>query len=118
MNRLGYFLIADISGSTEFLAGSELEHAQAILQALLGSLVGAIAAPMKLAKIEGDAVFCHAPADIERPPSSSTASTQISTPASSATLEHTLRNIDLPVSQAAPAVLRRQPRPPVRAASR
>src|SRR5580698_8263577 len=95
MNRLGYFLIADISGYTEFLAGSELEHAQAILQALLGSLVGAIAAPMKLAKIEGDAVFCHAPADIERPQIILDGIDDLYA-RFSATLEHTLRNTTCP----------------------
>ena len=63
MSRTGYFLIADISGYTQFLAGSELEHAQAIMQALLTSLVEGIAPPMRLAKFEGDAVFCYAPAE-------------------------------------------------------
>ena len=63
MSRNGYFLIADISGYTEFLAGSELEHAQGIMQALLETLVESIAPPMHLAKFEGDAVFCYAPAE-------------------------------------------------------
>jgi hypothetical protein len=63
MRRAGYFLIADISGYTQFLAGSELEHAKGIMQALLTSLVEGIAPPMRLAKFEGDAVFCYAPAD-------------------------------------------------------
>jgi uncharacterized protein YndB with AHSA1/START domain len=61
--RSGYFLIADISGYTRFLADSELEHAQDIIQTLLNSLVEGIAPPMKLAKFEGDAVFCYAPAE-------------------------------------------------------
>ena len=63
MNRTGYFLIADISGYTEFVAGTELEHAQGIMSSLLTTLVEAIAPPMKLAKFEGDAVFCAAPAE-------------------------------------------------------
>ena len=63
MSRAGYFLIADISGYTEFLAGSELEHAQGIMHSLMTTLVEAIAPPLKLAKFEGDAVFCAAPAD-------------------------------------------------------
>ncbi len=68
MSRTGYFLIADISGYTEFLAGSELEHAQGIMQSLMTTLVEAIAPPMQLAKFEGDAVFCSAPADgLNRP---------------------------------------------------
>jgi hypothetical protein len=62
MSRAGYFLIADISGYTEFVAGTELEHAQGIMSSLLTTLVEAIAPPMQLAKFEGDAVFCAAPA--------------------------------------------------------
>jgi hypothetical protein len=63
MSRNGYFLIADISGYTEFLAGSELEHAQGIMHSLMTTLVEAIAPPMGLAKFEGDAVFCAAPSE-------------------------------------------------------
>ena len=63
MSRTGYFLIADISGYTEFMAGTELEHSQGIMASLLTTLVEAIAPPMKLTKFEGDAVFCAAPAE-------------------------------------------------------
>lgn len=68
MNRASYLLIADVSGYTEFLAGSELEHAQGIMHNLMTALVEAIAPPMRLAKFEGDAVFCAAPAEgVSRP---------------------------------------------------
>jgi len=64
----GYLLIADISGYTEFLAGSELEHAQGIMHSLMTTLVEAVAPPMHLAKFEGDAVFCAAAApQVSRP---------------------------------------------------
>lgn len=68
MSQAGYFLIADISGYTEFLAGSELEHAQGIMHNLMTTLLGAVTSPMRLAKFEGDAVFCVAPAEkVSRP---------------------------------------------------
>jgi Protein of unknown function (DUF2652) len=96
MARSGFFLIADISGYTEFLAGSELDHAQAIMQALLGSLIGAIAAPLKLAKIEGDAIFCYAPSEAVTRPRTVLDGVDDLYARFSATLEHTLRNTTCP----------------------
>lgn len=55
----GYFLIADISGYTEFLTSSELEHANPILQSLLSSLVEQIGEPLNLWRMEGDAVLAY-----------------------------------------------------------
>lgn len=57
----GCFLIADVSGYTRYLGGVELDHAQDILADLLGAVV-ANTSVMRTAKLEGDAVFCHAPA--------------------------------------------------------
>jgi hypothetical protein len=54
-------VIADISGYTGYLAGVELDHAQDILADLLGAVV-TNTSTMRTAKLEGDAVFCHAPA--------------------------------------------------------
>ena len=96
MARTGFFLIADISGYTEFLAGSELEHAQAIMQSLLGSLIGAIAPPLKLAKIEGDALFCYAPSETVTRPQTVLDGVDDLYARFSATLEHTLRNTTCP----------------------
>ena len=56
----GCFLIADVSGYTRYLGGVELDHAQDILADLLGAVVTNTSV-MKTAKLEGDAVFCHAP---------------------------------------------------------
>ncbi len=55
----GCFLIADVSGYTRYLGGVELDHAQDILADLLGAVVTNTRI-MKTAKLEGDAVFCHA----------------------------------------------------------
>lgn len=55
----GCFLIADVSGYTRYLGGVELDHAQDILADLLGAVVTNTRI-MRTAKLEGDAVFCHA----------------------------------------------------------
>jgi uncharacterized protein YndB with AHSA1/START domain len=50
-------LIADISGYTSYLAGTELDHAQDILADLITTVVGALKPTFRLAKLEGDAAF-------------------------------------------------------------
>lgn len=63
----GCFLIADVSGYTRYLGGVELDHAQDILADLLGAVVTNTSV-MRTAKLEGDAVFCHAPTgDLDGP---------------------------------------------------
>ena len=56
-------LIADISGYTRYLAGSELDHAQDILADLMTTVVGALRPGYRLAKLEGDAAFAYMLAD-------------------------------------------------------
>ncbi len=53
-------LIADISGYTSYLAGTELDHAQDILADLMTTVVGALRPGFRLAKLEGDAAFTFA----------------------------------------------------------
>lgn len=55
-------LIADISGYTEYLTTVEIDHAQDILADLTGTVVTALRPNFRLAKLEGDAAFCFAPA--------------------------------------------------------
>ena len=55
----GTFLIADISGYTEYLAGADLEHAPAIATDLLTRVVDAIRVLFSVNKVEGDAVFAY-----------------------------------------------------------
>jgi len=57
----GYLILADISGYTSYLAGVELTHAQDILAELLELIVQRFDPPLSIAKLEGDAVFAHAP---------------------------------------------------------
>jgi len=53
----GYLVIADLTGYTAYLSGSELEHAPVIAGDLLETIVGRLDPPFRLAKFEGDAGF-------------------------------------------------------------
>jgi hypothetical protein len=57
----GYLLLADISGYTSFMAGTELEHSQDILSELLELILNRLTSVLALSKLEGDAVFVYAP---------------------------------------------------------
>jgi Protein of unknown function (DUF2652)/Polyketide cyclase / dehydrase and lipid transport len=57
----GCLAIADISGYTSYLGSAELDHAQDVLEDLTETLVRALSPPMKLSKLEGDAVFVYMP---------------------------------------------------------
>src|ERR1039457_4080042 len=57
----GYLLLADSSGYTTFLTGTELEHSHAIVTELTKLIRAALSPPMQFVKLEGDAVFCFAP---------------------------------------------------------
>ncbi len=64
LNRLepACLVIADISGYTSYIAGTELDHSQDILADLISTVVGALRPMFKLAKLEGDAAFVYLPA--------------------------------------------------------
>lgn len=55
----GYLLIADISGYTEYLTSSELEHANPVLRSLLTAMIEQVGEPLSLWKMEGDAVLAY-----------------------------------------------------------
>ncbi len=57
----GYLVLADISGYTSFLAGTELEHSHEIMSELLELIVERFRTLLTIAKLEGDAVFAYAP---------------------------------------------------------
>lgn len=59
----GYLLLADISGYTAFLTGTELEHGHAIVTELTKLIRSRLVPPMRFVKLEGDAVFCFASGD-------------------------------------------------------
>jgi Protein of unknown function (DUF2652) len=60
--RGGFLVIADISGYTALLTGTELEHAQGIIEDLVATIHGSLVPGLNLVKLEGDALFCYADA--------------------------------------------------------
>jgi hypothetical protein len=57
----GFIAAADVSGYTEFLTGSELDHAHDIMRGLMKVLTRALGHPLQIIKYEGDAILCCAP---------------------------------------------------------
>lgn len=55
----GCLLIADVSGYTSYLMGTELEHAEDVLADLTETVVDALQPTFHVAKLEGDAVFAY-----------------------------------------------------------
>jgi Protein of unknown function (DUF2652)/Polyketide cyclase / dehydrase and lipid transport len=64
----GYFIIADISGYTAYLTGTELAHAQDILTKLIQAIIDAYKPPIELVELEGDAVYVYLPGADARGP--------------------------------------------------
>jgi hypothetical protein len=61
MIHKGYFVIADITGYTAFLTGSELDHAQDILKSLFDTILDNIKPPLTISNFQGDAILTYAP---------------------------------------------------------
>ena len=61
MANKGYFIITDISGYTEYLTESELDHAHEILQSLFDVQMKHIKFPLKISGFRGDAIFMYTP---------------------------------------------------------
>jgi hypothetical protein len=61
MINKGYFLIADITGYTAFMTGSELDHAQDILKTLFDTLHDNIKPPLTISNYQGDAILSYVP---------------------------------------------------------
>ena len=59
--QAGFFVIADISGYTAFVAQNDLVHAQGVLAEITGLLIEKLCAPFRFVELEGDAVFVFAP---------------------------------------------------------
>jgi uncharacterized protein YndB with AHSA1/START domain len=57
--KSGFLVLADLTGYTAYLSGSEIEHAPAIAGDLLETIVGRLDPPFRLAKFEGDAAFLY-----------------------------------------------------------
>lgn len=61
MANKGYFILTDISGYTEFLTRSELDHAQDALQNLFDVQLSQIQYPFVISGFRGDAIFMYVP---------------------------------------------------------
>jgi hypothetical protein len=61
MANKGYFILTDISGYTEFLTRSELDHAQDALQSLFDVQLAHIRYPFLISGFRGDAIFMYVP---------------------------------------------------------
>ena len=61
MANKGYFILTDISGYTEYLTESELEHAHETLQSLFDVQLANIKFPLKISGFRGDAIFMYTP---------------------------------------------------------
>jgi len=59
MANKGYFILTDISGYTEFLTKSELDHAQDALQSLFDVQLAHIQHPFVISGFRGDAIFMY-----------------------------------------------------------
>jgi uncharacterized protein YndB with AHSA1/START domain len=62
MKQDGFLLLSDITGYSDYLNKSELEHAHESLSDLLNLLIKRTESPLQIFKLEGDAVFAYAPA--------------------------------------------------------
>ena len=61
MAQKGYFILTDISGYTEYLTASELDHAHETLQSLFDVQLANIKFPLKISGFRGDAIFMYTP---------------------------------------------------------
>ena len=63
--RAAIFFIADISGYTKFIFSNEKEisHSQMVIRELITGLLDQVTPPLKLVRIEGDAIFLYAMKD-------------------------------------------------------
>jgi len=61
MAKKGFFILTDISGYTEFLTKSELDHAQDALQSLFDAQLENIKHPFVISGFRGDAIFMYVP---------------------------------------------------------
>jgi hypothetical protein len=61
MANQGFFILTDISGYTEYLTESELEHAHQTLQSLFDVQLANIKFPLTISGFRGDAIFMYTP---------------------------------------------------------
>lgn len=60
-SEAGFLVLADISGFTAFVAGTELEHGALVTGVLLEAVMRRLSPPLEIQELEGDAVFAIGP---------------------------------------------------------
>ncbi len=60
-SEVGFLVLADISGFTAFVAGTELEHGALVTGVLLEAVMRRLSPPLEIQELEGDAVFALGP---------------------------------------------------------
>src|SRR2546425_6905518 len=65
----GVLVLVDISGFTEFVTSTEIEHGPPIIAALLEQVIGRLSPTLEIQEVEGDAVFALASDRAVVPPS-------------------------------------------------
>ena len=67
IERDAVFCVADISGYTSFIFSNEKEisHSQMVIRELITTLLDEVSLPLRLVRIEGDAIFLYAIKDDE-----------------------------------------------------
>jgi Protein of unknown function (DUF2652) len=63
----GFLVLADISGFTAFVTATELEHGAEVTATLLAHVMEALAPPLEIQELEGDAVFALGSDRLGRP---------------------------------------------------
>jgi Protein of unknown function (DUF2652) len=64
----GVLVLADISGFTEFVTATELEHGPQVIAALLEAVMRRLAPPLEIQEVEGDAIFAVGSDGVVVPP--------------------------------------------------
>lgn len=66
--QAGVLVLADISGFTEFVTATELEHGPQLVAGLLEAVMGRLSPPLEIQEVEGDAIFALGPEGAVVPP--------------------------------------------------
>src|SRR5688572_28387944 len=66
--QAGVLVLADISGFTEFVTATELEHGPQLIAGLLEAVMGRLSPPLEIQEVEGDAIFALGPEGAVVPP--------------------------------------------------
>jgi hypothetical protein len=66
--QAGVLVLADISGFTEFVTATELEHGPELIAGLLEAVMGRLSPPLEIQEVEGDAIFALGPEGAVVPP--------------------------------------------------